>query len=86
MKAVMHPLIRLVLLPIAKQLPNPQAEPQPPEQSEENQEETDSPEQQAQNTEEQDHEDLVQAAMAELPEDLLAIVLKRAEKSRQRQK
>lgn len=84
-EAVMHPLIRLVLLPIAKQLPNPQAEPQPPEQSEENQEETDLPEQQAQHTEEQDHEDLVQAAMAELPEDLLAILLKRAQKSRQRQ-
>jgi magnesium chelatase subunit D len=84
-EAVMHPLIRLVLLPIAKQLPNPQAEPQPPEQSEENQEETDLPEQQAQHSKEQDHEDLVQAAMAELPEDLLAIVLKRAEKSRQRQ-
>ena len=31
-EAVMHPLIRLVLLPIAQQLPTPQAEPQPPEQ------------------------------------------------------
>ena len=55
------------------------------EQSEDNREETDTPGQQAQQNEEQDHEGLVQAAMAELPEDLLAILLKRAEKSRQRQ-
>ena len=81
----MHPLIRLVLLPIAQHLPTPQAEPQPPEQADDNQEDTDVPEQQTQQKEEQDHEDLVQAAMAELPEDLLAILLKRAEKSRQRQ-
>ena len=84
-EAVMHPLIRLVLLPIAQHLPTPQAEPQPPEQADDNQEDTDVPEQQTQQKEEQDHEDLVQAAMAELPEDLLAILLKRAEKSRQRQ-
>jgi magnesium chelatase subunit D len=79
-EAVMHPLIRLVLLPIAQQLPIPRAEPQPPEQSDDNREDTDTPEQQT-----QQHEDLVQAAMADLPEDLLAILLKRAEKSRQRQ-
>ena len=84
-EAVMHPLIRLVLLPIAQHLPTPQAEPQQPEQSDDNQEDTDVPEQQTQQKEEQDHEDLVQAAMAELPEDLLTILLKRAEKSRQRQ-
>ena len=84
-EAVMNPLIRLVLLPIARRLPTPQAQHQPPEQSEDNREETDTPGQQAQQNEEQDHEDLVQAAMAELPEDLLAILLKRAEKSRQRQ-
>ena len=73
-EAVMHPLIRLVLLPIAQQLPTPQAEHQPPEQSDDSQEHTDVPEQQNQQKEEQDHEDLVQAAMAELPEDLLASV------------
>lgn len=82
---VIHQLIRLVFLPVATQLPTPQAEPEPPEPPQDSNEDSDKPEEQAQQNTEQDHEDLVQAAMAELPEDLLAILLKRASKSRLRQ-
>lgn len=84
-EAVIHPLIRLVFLPIAAQLPTPQAEPPPPEQPPETNEDSDKPEHQAEQNDQTDHDEIVQSAMVELPPDLLALLLKRADKSRLRQ-
>ena len=81
---VIGPVIRLVLLPRATQIPQ-QHEPEPPE-AEQQPEETDDSEPPQPSSEPQSNtEELVQAAMATLPTDLLTMLLSRAERSRQRQ-
>lgn len=81
---VIGSVIRLVLLPRATQLPQqevpePPAEEQEPETTEENASQNQTPEPP------RDAEEMVQAAVAALPPDILTLLLSRAERSRQRQ-
>lgn len=81
---VIGSVIRLALLPRATQLPQQEApeppkEEQKPEEPEDNGSEEQSPEPPS------DTEEMVQAAVATLPPDILTMLLSRAERSRQRQ-
>ena len=79
-------MLRLVLLPHATQLPQSIEEPQeaPPEQPEVDEQEQPETEQRAEK-EDDEAETLIESSVANLPADLLATLVARAQKSRQRQ-
>lgn len=79
---VIAAVIRLVLLPRATQLPQP-AE-QEPQNAEQETEETENEPPQPPSEPKSDNEEMVQAALASLPAELLTLLLGRAERSRQR--
>ena len=83
--AVIHPIIRLIFLPRATHIPAPPEEPEPPEDTPPLPEESQQPDSAQQQGEHQEADETVQSAIAELPTDLLATLLKRAERSRMRQ-
>ena len=79
-------MLRLVLLPHATQLPQSIEEPQeaPPEQPEVDEQEQPETEQRTEK-EDDEAETLIESSVANLPADLLAALVARAQKSRQRQ-
>ena len=82
--AVILPLIRLVFIPKATHIPAPQIEPDKPEQMAEKEEQPESEDSSVQGPD-PDTENLVQSAVATLPAELLTLMLRGAEKTRQRQ-
>ena len=81
---VIGAVIRLVLLPRATQLPQQEAPEPPKEESEPEATEENEPQKQSSEPP-RDTEEMIQAAAATLPPDILTMLLSRAERSRQRQ-